>query len=222
MNRRSGWSSCIFVLSSFLLLSISIDAISFDLHARHSPKSKCIWHYAMTDTLVVISTNIEKGENQRIDLEIVDGSTHRNVYQSKKDINGETRIAITTHSDADLGVCFTNHLDSNVHLAHPPQKRSVDLDIDIGADAVVYNAIAKAESLSGLEVEMRKLEGIVHEIVQELNYLKLREAKMRDTNESTNSRVKNFTILTVTVLISSGVWQIWYLRKFFRSKHLIE
>ncbi|CAH7671626.1 expressed protein [Phakopsora pachyrhizi] len=74
---------------------------------------KCIWHYAMTDTLVVISTNIEKGENQRIDLEVVDGSTHRNVYQSKKDINGETRIAITTHSDADLGVCFTNHLDSS-------------------------------------------------------------------------------------------------------------
>jgi hypothetical protein len=70
----------------------------------------------------------------------------------------------------------------DVHPARPPQKRSIDFDVDIGADAVDYNAIAKAESLSGLEVEMRKLEGIVQEIVEELNYLKRREAKMRDTN----------------------------------------
>lgn len=60
--------------------------------------------------------------------------------------------------------------------------RTVDLDVDIGADAVDYNAIAKRESLSGLEVEMRKLEGVVKEIVDELNYLKRREARMRDTN----------------------------------------
>lgn len=60
--------------------------------------------------------------------------------------------------------------------------RSIDLDVDIGADAVDYNAIAKQESLSGLEVEMRKLEGVVKEIVDELNYLKRREARMRDTN----------------------------------------
>ncbi|EFP76965.1 vesicle coat component [Puccinia graminis f. sp. tritici] len=204
------------------LLSNTIMSIKFDLHASHSPTPHCIWYYAMTDTLVVISTNIENGENQKVDLEVIDGSTHKNVYQSKKDLQGETRIAITTHNDADLGVCFTNRLDSHVHPARPPQKRSIDFDVDIGADAVDYNAIAKAESLSGLEVEMRKLEGIVQEIVEELNYLKRREAKMRDTNESTNARVKNFAILTVTVLISSGIWQIWYLRKFFKSKHLIE
>jgi hypothetical protein len=64
----------------------------------------------------------------------------------------------------------------------PNHQRLIDLDVDIGADAVDYNAIAKQESLSGLEVEMRKLEGVVKEIVEELNYLKRREARMRDTN----------------------------------------
>ncbi|KAG0139191.1 hypothetical protein CROQUDRAFT_30825, partial [Cronartium quercuum f. sp. fusiforme G11] len=62
--------------------------------------------------------------------------------------------------------------------------RSFDLDVDIGADVVDYNTIAKAESLSGLEVEMRKLEGIIREIVEELDHLKRREAKMRDTNDN--------------------------------------
>lgn len=44
------------------------------------------------------------------------------------------------------------------------------------------SAIANQESLSILEVEMRKLEGVVKEIVDELGYLQRREAKMRDTN----------------------------------------
>lgn len=107
-----------------------------------------------------------------------------------------------------------------------------------GAEAVDYNAIAKQESLSGLEVEMRKLEGVVKEIVDQLNYLKVREARMRDTNgecltlelyrreasrtdlhskESTNDRVRIFFILTLSTLLLLGAWQIAYLRSYFKS-----
>ncbi|KAL7008151.1 vesicle coat component [Cystobasidiomycetes sp. EMM_F5] len=151
-------------------------------------------------------------------MEVLDGSNHRNVYQNKRNVNGETRMAITTHADADLGVCFKNYLDRD----NGAFERAIDLDIDIGADAVDYNAIAKAESLSGLEVEMRKLEGVVKEIVDELNYLKKREARMRDTNESTNERVWWFSILTMAILVALGIWQILYLRSYFKRKHLID
>jgi len=44
------------------------------------------------------------------------------------------------------------------------------------------SAIANQESLSILEVEMRKLEGVVKEITDEMDYLKRREERMRDTN----------------------------------------
>jgi hypothetical protein len=44
------------------------------------------------------------------------------------------------------------------------------------------SAIANQESLSGLEVEMRKLEGIVKEIYDEMGYLKSREERFSDTN----------------------------------------
>jgi hypothetical protein len=93
--------------------------------------------------------------------------------------------------------------------AHETEKgsRIIDLDVDIGADAVDYkyafhhrvlfiylfgffltfslpflSAIANQESLSGLETEMRKLEGIVKEIVDEMDYLKKREERFQDTN----------------------------------------
>jgi hypothetical protein len=44
------------------------------------------------------------------------------------------------------------------------------------------SAIANQESLSILEVEMRKLEAVTREIVDELGYLQRREMRMRDTN----------------------------------------
>jgi len=68
------------------------------------------------------------------------------------------------------------------HPVLPTYATTIDLDVDIGADAVDYNAIANQESLSGLETEMRKLEGVVGEIVNEMDYLKKREIKMKDTN----------------------------------------
>jgi hypothetical protein len=47
---------------------------------------------------------------------------------------------------------------------------------------VSYSAIAAKESLSGLETEMRKLEGLVKEIVDEMSYLKAREIRFQTTN----------------------------------------
>ena len=50
-----------------------------------------------------------------------------------------------------------------------------------------HSAIANHESLSLLEVEMRKLEAVVKEIVDELGYLQRREMRMRDTNGASAS-----------------------------------
>ena len=47
---------------------------------------------------------------------------------------------------------------------------------------LTVSAIANQESLSILEVEMRKLEAMTREVVDELAYLQRREARMRDTN----------------------------------------
>lgn len=47
---------------------------------------------------------------------------------------------------------------------------------------ILFSAIANQESLSGLETEMRKLEGIVKEIADELEYLKKREERFSSTN----------------------------------------
>jgi len=213
----------LFLILSALLLSTPVLAIKFILPAPRYPPSKCIWNSAHDNALVIVTANVGPGENQRVDVEIVDSSPKRNVYLSKKGIKSESRFAITTHAEGEVGVCFKNYVEGDVpHSIASNLSRTIDLDIDIGAEAVDYNAIANQESLSVLETEMRKLEGVVKEIVDELGYLKAREERFTNTNTSTNQRVQNFAWFSLVSLTGLGVWQIFHLRAFFKRKYLID
>lgn len=94
--------------------------------------------------------------------------------------------------------------------------RHIELDIDIGADARDWSAIQAQEKLKPVETELRRIEELVSEIVNEMDYLRTREQKLRDTNESTNERVKWFAFGTMGMLIGLGAWQVVYLRAYFR------
>lgn len=100
------------------------------------------------------------------------------------------------------------------HISNPT--RHVELDIDIGADARDWSAIQANEKLKPVEADLRRIEETVNELVQELEYLRTREQKLRDTNESTNERVKWFAFGTMGMLVGLGAWQVVYLRAYFR------
>jgi len=51
--------------------------------------------------------------------------------------------------------------------------------------------------------------------------IKLKEIDLRNTNESTNERVQWFSLWSIAFLVCLGLWQIYYLRKFFQTKKLI-
>jgi p24 family protein delta-1 len=84
-----------------------------------------------------------------------------------------------------------------------------------------------------MEVELRRIEDQINEIVRDLDYLKLREQTMRNTNESTNERVKGFAVLSSIfppeafadvgmILLGLTIWQIVYLRTYFKRKGMLE
>lgn len=100
--------------------------------------------------------------------------------------------------------------------AYNNPSRHVELDIDIGADAKDWSGIQAAEKLKPVEIELRRIEETVNDIVQEMEYLRTREQKLRDTNESTNERVKWFALGTMGMLVGLGAWQVVYLRAYFR------
>lgn len=166
--------------------------------------------------VVTATLSGSKGDGQTVNIDIKD--TVGNKYGKTKDAVGETRMAFTSHAEAAFDVCFENILADGRKLG---LARSVELDVDIGADARDWNAIQAAEKLKPVEIELRRIEEVVSEIVNQMEYLRRREQKLRDTNESTNERVKYFAVAVMLTLVGLGAWQVFYLRAYFRSKHLI-
>ncbi|KAF2674721.1 ERV25 protein [Microthyrium microscopicum] len=214
-------------LCSFLLLLLAIplaSALKLDVVAHQGWESKskerCIRNFVAKDQLVVVTAIIDgaRGDGQQLNMHIRDAVG--NDYHKPKDVVGENRYAFTSHSDSAFDVCFENLIVGTSHHGTPPS-RHVELDVDIGADAKDWSAIQADEKLKPVESELRRMEEIVAEIVSEMDYLRGREMKLRDTNESTNERVKWFAIGTMSILMALGAWQIVYLRAYFRSKHLI-
>ncbi|GAM82667.1 hypothetical protein ANO11243_006490 [Dothideomycetidae sp. 11243] len=208
------------VLSSLLpsILGLKFDIFAHPGHESQS-KERCIRNFVQSGQLVVVTAIVSgsRGDGQMLNMDIHD--TLGNKYHKPRDVAGEGRYAFTAHGDAAFDVCFENVLTNSQGLQNP--HRHVELDIDIGADAKDWSAIQAGEKLKPVEADLRRMEEVVQEIVEEMEFLKLREQKLRDTNESTNERVKWFAFGTMGMLVGLGAWQIVYLRAYFRSKHLI-
>ncbi|KAF2971383.1 hypothetical protein GQX73_g2299 [Xylaria multiplex] len=215
-------------ICGIVLLIASVNALKFEMTAtsqRDGKKERCIRNFVARDTLVVVTAIVSgsKGDGQILNMHIRD--TVGNEYGRPRDVAGEQRTVFTSHADAAFDVCFENTLSGALKDMKPGRvnnpTRHVELDIDIGADAKDWSAIQATEKLRPVETELRRYEEMIQEIVTEMDYLRAREQKLRDTNESTNTRVKWFGIGTTTLLIVLWGWQIMYLRAYFRSKHLI-
>jgi len=101
------------------------------------------------------------------------------------------------------------------------QRTKISLDWRMGVAATDWDTIAKKEHLDQLSVEMRKLEGAIREIYAEMLQLQQREQEMRDLNEEVNTRVAWFSIFSLAVCVAAACFQLWYLKKFFKTKKLL-
>ncbi|CAO3572510.1 unnamed protein product [Mortierella alpina] len=199
-------------------------AIKFELAGQEASIAtpQCISHYVDDETQVVIKTKVGSGPHQKVSVEVTDDSEHMNQLWKKDNLAEDMqRGAFETKRAGDVIACFTNALTDG-YKPDPRYVRVVDIDFEIGSETFDYAKIAEAEKLKPLEVELRKLEDMVKDILEDMEHLQAREERMRNTNESTNARVQWFSTLTMCVLIALGLWQIFYLKRFFRKKRLID
>ena len=62
---------------------------------------------------------------------------------------------------------------------------------------------------------VRQLSELLSQVKDEQTYIVLRERTHRNTAESTNGRVKWWSIFQLGVLIAEGIFQVWWLKRFF-------
>lgn len=66
-----------------------------------------------------------------------------------------------------------------------------------------------------MEYLVRKLSEALTQVKDEQSYIVVRERVHRNTAESTNGRVKWWSMFQLAVVIGEGVFQVWWLKRFF-------
>ncbi|AMD21645.1 HFL211Wp [Eremothecium sinecaudum] len=204
-------------ISLLLTVFSTVRGLYLDIEASEHPQPICIREFVIEGQPVVIhiDSSGSVGDGQVLSLIVRD--TVGNEYRRKKDFAGSVRVTFDAPSSTAFDVC----LENTSKIRGRGLSRSVEIDIESGSEARNWNQVQASEKLKPIEVELRRIEELTDEVVDELNYLKAREEKLRDTNESTNRRVRNFSIVIIFVFIALGAWQLNYLKNYFRAKHII-
>ena len=155
-------------------------------------------------------------------LDVKDTKGHT-LYNKEDAMKG--KFAFTTEEYDVFEICFETkaaHGEQQQHLSAQHTTKEVSIKIKHGVETKDYDALAKANKLKPLEVELSRLEDLSAAIVSDFAYMKQREEEMRDTNESTNNKVLYFSIFSMGCLMSLAIWQVLYLRRYFKAKKLID
>lgn len=136
-------------------------------------------------------------------------------------IDPRNRIELSLHSvdhgdetvkatvDGKYQYCFSNEKSSRA-----------DLDVSFNVHGVIYfdSSDPNADSL---DYSILRLKQLTSDVKAEQNYLVIRERTHRNTAESTNSRVKWWSLFQIVVVALNCLFQIYYLRRFFEVRSVV-
>ncbi|VDK46735.1 unnamed protein product [Anisakis simplex] len=168
---------------------------------------KCVKEEIHKNVVVTGEYELSEGNGYTSSVHVSDSRGHT-LYNREHFAEIKGKFAFTADEYDIFEICFTTHV--------PPgqrgQQREVMLKMKRGIEAKNYEALAKTE----------QLEDLSESIVQDFAYMRQREEEMRNTNESTNSRVLYLSIFSMMCLLGLAAWQVLYLRRYFKAKKLID
>lgn len=202
--------SALWLLAILIPMSISIKM------TIEAGQTRCLKHESPLGVITNGLYDASEDLSHIVDLVIKDSKGH--LLFNREAISKGT-FAFSTEDYEIFEVCFISRAAPAGRDIAP---RKVFLDVKQGAEAKDFEQLAKAEKLKPVEMELKRLEALTDEIVRDFNHMHLKSSKMRSTNESTHNRVLCFSILSMLILIGFACWQVLYLRRYFKSKKLIE
>ncbi|XP_076354030.1 transmembrane emp24 domain-containing protein bai-like [Tachypleus tridentatus] len=201
-------SFCLFLI----FLTHSVDSLMLQLPPN---TRRCLKEEIEKKVLVTGEYELSDAPGQRTDIIVTD--SRGQVLFSRENID-KGKFAFNTDEADVFEVCFITKMPAG----QGGMTREATLSLKHGVEAKSYEGLQEVGKLKPLEIELQKLEDMSEAIVKDFAYMRQREEEMRDTNESTNTRVLYFSIFSMCCLLSLAIWQVWYLRRFFKAKKLIE
>ena len=140
---------------------------------------------------------------------------------SQQELNGEARFSFRSkpNEDVNYDACVRALPKTAAHL---PPGTLIDVSLSLNWSFDLFDeATAKEMMLDPIENEFYQLEESIGRLEKELNAFVLNEEQLRDTNESTLDRLRLFSLFSTITLVALGIYQLIYMKKFFKTKKLI-
>jgi len=133
----------------------------------------------------------------------------------------EAKVEFTAYQAGEYRICWSSNRTSFAKFFGSKSITEISFNFKTGDAANDYVAIATADDLNNMELNVRKLNDKIRSIISEQNFQRKAEEDFRDVSEYTCSRIVWYSILEIGIVIGSGLWQIYHLKRFFRSKKLV-
>ncbi|KAG6989911.1 hypothetical protein G7Y79_00061g092980 [Physcia stellaris] len=186
--------------------TVSCHNIQMGAHSRECFHEQLHKDDKMTVTFQVGDREFGGAGNLEIDFWVLDPSG-KNFIHERGVSSGDH--SFDAHQDGKFEYCF-----SNEHWS------ATSKEVSFNVHGIVY--VPEAESPSDpLEVEVKQLSELLNQVKDEQSYIVIRERTHRNTAESTNGRVKWWSIFQLGVLLGEGIFQVWWLKRFFEVKRVV-
>ncbi|KAG9301518.1 hypothetical protein G9A89_008370 [Geosiphon pyriformis] len=167
---------------------------------------ECFFEELHKDDKITITFQVGDGGNMDIDFWITDPADH--VLETAARQSTGT-YSLQAELEGRYTYCFSNQFSTVTEKI-----------ISFNVHGVVYS-VDDGSHTDPLEKEIRELADGLAAIRDEQEYIVIRERVHRDTAESTNDRVKWWSLFQFIVLVSVCFWQVFYLKRFFEVKRVV-
>ena len=99
--------------------------------------------------------------------------------------------------------------------------RTVTINLKMALEFEDHHTVAKKEHVEAIEAELDRMRKMAVHVYDEMLYMRRRADQQHATNASTRGRLLWVEVVMMFAVLLMGLWQIRYLRNYFKVKKLI-
>eukprot|EP01033_Poteriospumella_lacustris_P008837 gene8837-6364_t len=206
----------IFSVTIFLCCLVAARSIEMELFPGDM---RCIGQELdRLETVVFASsaTSKTKDAKQKLTLKITDPDEEDIYFEKIPFTNKRVEFLYKVQQRGVYELCF------ELHDGKTPVRVFFHVDYKVlSEDGKDLSRQLSKDDVPSLQSELQSIERKIKEISLEIDHAKRQETFLNEANETTNSRLQWFSLLSIVVLLGTSAWQVIYLRRFFASKKLL-
>ncbi|GAA5827178.1 hypothetical protein JCM11251_001155 [Rhodosporidiobolus azoricus] len=193
------WHSLLLLVASLAALARA-HTIDLDAGAKD-----CFFEDLHSEDKMTVTYQVAGGGHLDIDF-YLQGPNNKMMNEQRKKDTGT--YSFTAEQDGRYTYCFSNEMST-------VSGKTVSFNVH----GVMY--VEDDGHTAPIEREIRQLSASLEAVKDEQEYIVVRERLHRDTAESTNDRVKYWSIVQTCMLFGVCAFQVFYLKRFFEVKRVV-